>query len=356
MSRQAQYTSISTVEQDGQFETAPALGTRTSTKPSEGPSYPGPSYSKAKSTRKLISPILKPVCILLFGGLLAIGHHLFNAHADGKLIDSVHSVPQVWANRIGNGFALAFKTALSASLSFVICQLMLQTFRMKFMTFSEIDQVYLVADKDTMATFFSSAILRSPLLVTAAALSFLLPIPTVLTPSSLQVTPHTVSNWSPCQVPTGNVMSGGPGSVMYQTGGWGYWAGVTPVAQKLALSTFVGQKIPPLPQSCGLNCTYSVTVPSIAFRCQEAVELPAATSGNQQLREESFWNSTTTEVGPSPNTSFYVYWKSTEEGGTNGTALCTVGTAQYHFTVQTTNGQQFVTYNVTQTGDLVNTK
>ncbi|KIO17024.1 hypothetical protein M407DRAFT_33325 [Tulasnella calospora MUT 4182] len=328
MSRQAQYTSISTVEQDGQFETAPALGTRTSTKPSEGPSYPGPSYSKAKSTRKLISPILKPVCILLFGGLLAIGHHLFNAHADGKLM-LVYETPVRTSHELIGPYTSPD---------------------------SEIDQVYLVADKDTMATFFSLAILRSPLLVTAAALSFLLPIPTVLTPSSLQVTPHTVSNWSPCQVPTGNVMSGGPGSVMYQTGGWGYWAGVTPVAQKLALSTFVGQKIPPLPQSCGLNCTYSVTVPSIAFRCQEAVELPAATSGNQQLREESFWNSTTTEVGPSPNTSFYVYWKSTEEGGTNGTALCTVGTAQYHFTVQTTNGQQFVTYNVTQTGDLVNTK
>ncbi|KAG9045196.1 hypothetical protein FS837_006844 [Tulasnella sp. UAMH 9824] len=142
---------------------------------------------------------------------------------------------------------------------------------------------------------------------------------------------------------------------MYLTGGWGYWAGVTPVAQKLALSTFVGQKIPSLPQPCGSDCTYSVMVPSFAFRCQEGVELPASMQPNSS--EEPFWNATELRgLSVAPATSFYVYWKSSQASGTNGTALCNVGTAKYNFTVQTTNGQQVVAYNVTQTGDLVNTR
>ncbi|KAG8895129.1 hypothetical protein FRC00_007935 [Tulasnella sp. 408] len=76
--------------------------------------------------------------------------------------------------------------------------------------------------------------------------------------------------------------------------------------------------------------------------------------------EEPFWNTTTTidlgGLSVAPATSFYVYWKSSRATGTNGTALCNIGTAQYNFTVQTANGQQVVAYNVTQTGDLVNTR
>ncbi|KAG8950243.1 hypothetical protein FRC04_007877 [Tulasnella sp. 424] len=75
--------------------------------------------------------------------------------------------------------------------------------------------------------------------------------------------------------------------------------------------------------------------------------------------DEPFWNATTTQdptLSPDPITSFYVFWKSTTQSGTNGTALCTVGAAQYDFTVQTTNGQQIVTYTVTHTGDLPDTQ
>lgn len=240
----------------------------------------------------------------------------------------------------------------------------------------EIDNVYLTAERDVLATFFSSSIFKSPLLVLIAAISFLLPLPAVLTPSSLQVVPHTSFDLSsPCMVPTGNLTNGGPGSILYTTGGWGYWIGITPVAQKLAYSTFVGQRIPTLPQPCGTNCTYAVSFPSIAFQCQEGVEVPAGMSGTFQglSGTEVFWNVTTNSTfAASPDTPFYVYWKSSTQNGTSGTALCTVGKAQYDFTVswlirhlpthlntafilpqiQITNGQQFVNYTVTQTGYL----
>lgn len=87
--------------------------------------------------------------------------------------------------------------------------------------------------------------------------------------------------------------------------------------------------------------------------------------------EDTFWNATATTSG-SPPASFYVYWKSSTKSGTKGTALCTIGTAKYDFTVSTDssflqqpltiflqieieNGQQFISYNVTRTGDLINT-
>ena len=133
------------------------------------------------------------------------------------------------------------------------------------------------------------------------------------TPSSLQVVPGRTHDLSrSCQVPTGNLTNGPPGSIMYQTGGWGYWTGITPVAQKLAYSTFIGQKIPQLPQPCGLNCTYSVSVPSIAFQCKEGVDLPPAMkpATSAGVWEEAFWNATAITSG-SPPASFYVYWKST---------------------------------------------
>ncbi|KAG8931806.1 hypothetical protein FRC01_000785 [Tulasnella sp. 417] len=92
----------------------------------------------------------------------------------------------------------------------------------------------------------------------------------------------------------------------------------------------------------------------MAFRCQEGVELPAGMSGTPGgVWDEPFWNATANSAySPSPDTSFYVFWKSTTESGTNGTALCTIGAAQYDFTVQITNGLQSVSYNVTHTGDL----
>ena len=162
---------------------------------------------------------------------------------------------------------------------------------------------------------------------------------------------------------------------MFQTGGFGYWTGVTPVAQKLTSSTFIGQKIPSLPRPCGSNCKYSVSVPSIAFQCKEGVELPAAMMPATPVPgrdwNQVFWNATTTIAG-SPQASFYVYWKSSTQSGTNGTALCTSGTAKYDFTVsvyssflqnlltillqiQTLNGEQSVRYNVMRTGDLFDT-
>ncbi|KAG8987308.1 hypothetical protein FRB90_003416, partial [Tulasnella sp. 427] len=194
-------------------------------------------------------------------------------------------------------------------------------------------------------------------------MSFLLPIPTVLTPSSLRVVPHTLAEWQSCQVPTGNLTNGGSGSILYLTGGWGMWTGVTPVAQKLSLSTLVGQQILSLPQACGPDCTYSVSYPSIAFQCQPGVEVPedmkGTFKGGATVGTEVYWNATTTQpssAATDPTMPFYVYWKSSQNSGTSGQGLCSVGLAKYDVTIEHSSGQQSVSYNVTHIGDLITTK
>ena len=156
------------------------------------------------------------------------------------------------------------------------------------------------------------------------------------------------------------------------------FTGITPLAHRLVSSTIMGQRILPLPQPCGLNCTYSVSVPSFAFECQDGVQLPAEMSSNKDtlsalVWREPFWNATSDPTADLGSISFYVYWKSRTESGTNGTARCTVGRATYDFTVSRAslslqhvvtivlqvrilNGQQSVSYNVAHTGPLLQTE
>ena len=172
------------------------------------------------------------------------------------------------------------------------------------------------------------------------AVSFSLSIPTVITPSSLQVVSGPSQNLLiSCQIPSGDLTNVSSGNTLYRTRGMRSFTGITPLAHRLVSSTIMGQRILPLPQPCGLNCTYSVSVPSFAFECQDGVQLPAEMSSNKRplsavIWNEPFWNATVNPtVGINPPTSLYVYWKSRTESGTNGTALCTVGGANYDFTV-----------------------
>ncbi|KAG8982226.1 hypothetical protein FRB90_006945 [Tulasnella sp. 427] len=53
---------------------------------------------------------------------------------------------------------------------------------------------------------------------------------------------------------------------------------------------------------------------------------------------------------------FYVYWNSTVAIGSSGQALCTVGRAQYDWTVKLSRGKQSISYNVTHIGDIITQK
>ncbi|KAG9009163.1 hypothetical protein FRB90_008508 [Tulasnella sp. 427] len=232
------------------------------------------------------------------------------------------------------------------------------TLRRKFMNLAEIDLIYQVAEKDALATFASSAVVKSPLLVVVAALTFILPISTVLAPSSLRVVPHISTSWKSCQIPSGNLAN--DGSTLYLTGFRGFWSSSSPAGQQLAIATLVGQQILPIRSVCGSDCEYSVSFPSVAIQCQSGAEIPEGMKGEDQIGGQidivTYWNAT--PVHPldglsDPSDPFYVYWNSHDVSGSSGQARCTVGLAQYSFTIRYSAGQQSVSYNVTHTGDRI---
>lgn len=164
--------------------------------------------------------------------------------------------------------------------------------------FTELDILYLIERRDAFATLFSDAIFRNPLLVLIGFATFLLPIAAVFTPASLGVVTASYTGVSaPCMVPSGNLSSCQTGSALWN-GAFSDISGATTLLTQLASQTFVRQQIPPLPQACGPNCTYHVSMNSIAFECQPLAAVPEAMMVQGGVIEPSndgyvtIWNST----------------------------------------------------------------
>ncbi|KIO27290.1 hypothetical protein M407DRAFT_23468 [Tulasnella calospora MUT 4182] len=315
-----------------------------------------------------LEPIVRPAIYFLIGIILAFGHHQFNTWAEGRTVGTNPSIPQEWVFRIGTAFAIAFQTILASSLAFVTCQLLWFYTRRQHMSMIDINTLYQVERRDLAATVLSDAIFRSPLLVTATLLSFLLPITAVFTPASLGVTTSSFDVLRPCQVSAANFsVNQAPTLFRHNATAGNYLGGPTSSIQRLADSTFAGQSIPPLPQYCGKNCTYQTSIDSMTFQCERNVPLPAGHLGDTELSNlgpgtRVFWNASMAGPEADPPSPFYVGWQTGAMSrhfdgsvGTNGSALCTPTKAHYDFTVRTINGEQFVSYNMTPTGPLKST-
>ncbi|KAG8952473.1 hypothetical protein FRC04_004533 [Tulasnella sp. 424] len=324
--------------------------------------------ARANISFSRLKPVLKPLACLLGGCALAIGHHIFNSWADGKSIDSGTRIPQVWVLRIGTGFAFAFKAILAASLSFVICQLLWFSARRKYLTVQDIDTLYLVERRDIISTVLSNAVMNGPLLVGATLLSFMLPIAAVFTPASLGVKAITYGEEAPCVIAAGNFHQVDDNGVplFYQANICTPIGDLTATVSRMSEITFSSGSPMPLPEFCGNNCTYKVIVDSMSFKCDVNQPLPPGQMGTFQPGNQplgpvtlSFWNATATGDQIEPTLPIYVGWAtgSWRGGwdtslGTAGGAYCVPVHAQYEFSVQTINGAQYVTYNVTTFGQL----
>ncbi|KAG8901582.1 hypothetical protein FRC00_006144 [Tulasnella sp. 408] len=330
--------------------------------------------ARANVSMAHLKPIIKPLLYLIGGCTLAIVHHFFNSWADGRPIDPPTKVPQVWVLRIGTGFAFAFKTIIAASLSFVICQLLWFSTRRKHLTVQDIDTLYSVERRDVMSTVLSNAVMHGPLLVGATILSFMLPIAAVFTPASLGVRTMTYEEHGHCVIVAGNLRNhkmpslGGTVPKLYVNtplSGYSFHDVSTTVARISDITFSRGAPIP-LPEFCGKNCTYKVSVDSMAFKCEQNIPLPDRHMGtydplywNDGPWTKTFWNATATGDQMEPTLPIYVGWATLGTGatmdtsvGTTGSAYCTPVSARYDFTVKTMDGAQAVSYNVTTLGQL----
>ncbi|KAG8907467.1 hypothetical protein FRC01_007670, partial [Tulasnella sp. 417] len=203
--------------------------------------------------------------------------------------------------------------------------------------------------------------MHGPLLVGATILSFMLPIAAVFTPASLGVRAITYVEDAPCVIAAGNLKNTSYGGVpiFSQAQACFVFSDITATVARISEITFAGGSPMPLPEFCGKNCTYKVLVDSMSFKCEQNVPLPDGhmrtfDPNNPGPATKTFWNATAVGDQMEPTLPIYVGWATGGNKlamgtsvGTTGSALCTPVFARYEFTVQTINGGQSVSYNVT---------
>ena len=99
------------------------------------------------------------------------------------------------------------------------------------------------------------------------------------------------------------------------------------------------QRIPDVPQACGPNCRYTVSVPSFVFQCTPNPPSLPYGQGNgsgsyldDHWINHTVWNGTT---DPTSKWAFYVAWQSYSQSGTSGNGSCSPVQAQYDIEVCT---------------------
>ena len=208
--------------------------------------------------------------------------------------------------------------------------------------------MYRIERQDQLYKTLPQAVFFSPTIVVFTVLNLLLPLSAVFAPGSLTVDTKNVTNVSePCIIPSGNISTPNtPDSLsLFSYSEGPVWGGATPKAMDLATQCLVEQRIPDLPQACGPNCRYNVSVPSFVIQCTPNPSyLPynqmaggmTYVGGNTTVPElfiGTLWNAT---IDPaSYDTGFFVGWQSSgPNGGTSGNGTCIPLVAQYDVEVR----------------------
>ena len=198
----------------------------------------------------------------------------------------------------------------------------------------EIDTLYNIERSNKLYQTLPQALFSSPVIVLFSILALLLPLSGVFAPGSITVTTRNYTDVpGPCTIPTGNLSTpnASDSTSFFITGGVGFWSSVTPRVTTLTTQWFVEQRIPDLPQACGPNCIYTVSVPSFVMQCRpNPASLPYRQAGappeSDGLRTITLWNGTT---DPNSMWDFYIAWQSNGPNGTSGNACCSAVQAQY---------------------------
>jgi len=190
------------------------------------------------------------------------------------------------------------------------------------------------------------ALFFSPITIVAfSVFILLLPLSGVFAPGSLTVATQNFTDIGNCTISTGNLSTLllVPG-YLYKQENYLEWAGVKPRATALTTQRLANQRIPDLPQACGSDCRYNVSVPSFVFQCTpNPTSLPYGQAGSCPDPPDcgpdlALWNGT---MDPTSRWAFYVAsasnkWNGTDwSGGTSGNAHCSPVQTQYDVEVRT---------------------
>jgi hypothetical protein len=113
--------------------------------------------------------------------LAALAHHLFYTHFDYIELGQT-SLSQIWAIRIGNGFAYLFKSALVGSISVVYAQAFWFFVRRRVFQIDSLDKLFGLLSNPFY--IFDASVFQT-LLWGLAVVSWLLPISAIFAPAAL---------------------------------------------------------------------------------------------------------------------------------------------------------------------------
>ncbi|KAI1463117.1 uncharacterized protein F4812DRAFT_284822 [Daldinia caldariorum] len=213
----------------------------------------------------LQDPIL--AVVFFIGGLsAAVGHHVYYQRLHGSLVTSENQ--QFWAIRIGAGLALITKCGLVAAVGIAAVQQTWLSLRKRSISINGIDSMFGVM-RNLWSFFSTDFLVNAKRLYLLAAVAWLLPIITVITPATLSVKSHVVEDIVDTKVPTYN-FSSNDGWGVY--GGWGYISGVAPEIARLFTRTYISNSFvpesPPFP-----DASYNQSFWGPSYKCSKPSEI-----------------------------------------------------------------------------------
>ncbi|GKU07092.1 hypothetical protein FLAG1_08861 [Fusarium langsethiae] len=121
---------------------------------------------------------------LLLGLVLALGHHFYYHHLDGRIVQSQNQ--QQWFLRLGTGLAFLVRAFLSAAVGIAYTQILWRTLRSKSVSVGGVNSLFGVVHNawDFVTLELWTA---APALAVVAIIAWALPLVAVITPATLTV-------------------------------------------------------------------------------------------------------------------------------------------------------------------------
>jgi len=238
--------------------------------PSAPPRLPAAAQQDTNWWRTNQAAVLAMLGLGLLGLALAVGHHLFYAYLNNRVVGEA-AVPQNSAIQIGTAFAYLFKTMLVAAIGVAYAQCFWFVVRRNSYQIGSLDDFFSILNNPLR--FFSRALYgRAVVLFGLALVSWLLPISAVFAPGALTSMPPSCPNFlitatthkttlvSPATVPILAPLNTYLGILD---------PAIAATVEAISYRVLFGGGIVPWTSPCGLNCSYSISFVGPAYQCSD---------------------------------------------------------------------------------------
>lgn len=215
----------------------------------------------------------------LAGILFSVGHHIFYHNLDGQAVDEA-KYDQQTNIRIGTALSYLVRVALAVAVSVAYWQIFWRTLQRKQLPLSTVDSL---ADLlGSLLSFFDVTALRAnPVLFSLAAISWLIPFGSIVTPATLTISPMQVTSYNMTAMAGINFGTGPMATINYLLAGGGPNAGnlsgppspsydsSSQPLSRLALATAFQGQLPNIPPPV-VNSSYRLQFYAPSVRCNPA--------------------------------------------------------------------------------------